>query len=840
MRNKILYRVLSALAALFCLCSCGLEEPFGVDKNNPEGYIEFVARPTGYNNQIVGTKSTPSEFERKVENCFFLLFDNNPESATYGDVIQRTNILYSLDTQRIETKGLSQVIACYLVNVSPDFVEEIVGYYKPDDASANPNHYLNSAVIDLSYPSTTNNVAVGTPYIDHDDKESTTSVYCIPMFGMWEGNISNQTAITIPVKSLLAKITLQISVDLDDLGTLSHLRDSYFNLQSYKVNNLPKQVSLIAPSAGNDSPWTSVDETAIETYFADFVVTLNNQKIYNDDSTFSPKTYGCEFYVPEYFLQPLSEEQYYDLPDIVEGSYGNQMYKPLAYASSKHPVFVTLTGVYDMGLLENNISIAYDIFLGEDAATDFTLIRNTNYINQIKITGFDNSDIDHRVDVKDGSSMTEIHGQVANCYIISTPGDYSILAYKGAHKYSDLKNIDPKYICTKGTSVKVKYNDALLLNLKSSDFTVGDANEDGILEISFTSPSILTFQAAGNVVIDLVYTEGGTEYTEWSWHLWFVPNVGIGSYDFVELGSHIMPDSNNSNMMDRNIGVTALTSTSTSVGAYFKYGEKEPYFDASANKAVSEGNTTAYKPYGGGSIKDYTPTWDTDAKSVTDPCPPGYRVPSSSVWNLDNGTGNNTSFSYNNISYPYSGKILASGGYENTNSIPQGDLYTAPSNIQFNMPSKGGYCLDVADIVKSKEINNISYSWEIQAKVGYLLTRDQILEYYYSAPTSGSGDIWDALLGGFQILSYRYREGKAKTEWKWGLLSGYYYTGEVDWGGWSTNDNKTTIPLQTEYNTLRGLIEKELEAKEANKSHSDLGAIPINKDNSYQVRCVKE
>ena len=649
-----------------------------------------MARPVGYNNQMVETKSPADDFETAIYSCYFLLFDNDPNSDTYGNLIQRSNMLSSLEPQRIETKGLSKVIACYLVNVSRDFAHGIRGYYKPSDSSANPNHYINTAVIDINYadanPPTT---LMGTPSLDHDNNSSTNNVNCIPMLGIWEGNVSNRTTITVPIKRLLAKITLDLRVDLTDLGTLGARKDSFFTLQSYKINNLPRQVALITPAEGEDSNWASVPTDEISSRFTSSVLSLDKQIIYNDDSDNTPKKFTCELYVPEYMLQGLTSDEYYALPDRPEGTFGTQMYKPMAYHPDKHPISLTLIGIFDPGILQDEIGLKYNIFLGGNESNDFTLLRNTKYINTITITGFENSDIDHRVEVTSGADMTEIHGQVANSYIIAEPGDYTILAYKGAHKYSELQNIDSKYLCTKGTSVKVSYKDTRLLDLDASDFNVGDENEDGILEITFNSPSILGLTAAGNMVIDLVYTENGTEHTEWSWHLWFVPNVGVGASDFIELGSHTMPDDNHSEMMDRNIGVTAITSVSSAVGAYYKYGHKEPYFAASKNVAVNEGDDIAYKAYGGGSIEGYTPTWSAAAKSLTDPCPPGYRVPSKSIWEgyeiSDKATGTvKTHEYYSGINYPYSGWLDGENQHESTLSETKG--FTYEDEIEWKSP----------------------------------------------------------------------------------------------------------------------------------------------------------
>ena len=854
MKKIILNIFLSALAPLkwgilalvYCLAisACELEEPYG---GFNEGVIEFVARPVGFNNQAVETKAAANNFETAIYNCYFLLFDNDPNSDTYGTLIQRSNMLSSLEPQRIETKGLSKVIACYLVNVSHDFVHGIRGYYKPSDSSANPNHYINTAVLDINYsdanPPTT---LMGTPYLDHDNNSSTNNVNCIPMLGIWEGNISNRTTITVPIKRLLAKITLDLRVDLTDLGTLGARKDSFFTLQSYKINNLPKQVALITPAEGEDSNWASVPTDEISSRFTSSVVSLNKQIIYNDDSDNTPKKFTCELYVPEYMLQGLTSDEYYALPDRPEGTFGTQMYKPMAYHPDKHPISLTLIGIFDPGILQDEIGLKYNIFLGGNESNDFTLLRNTKYINTITITGFENSDIDHRVEVTSGTDITEIHGQVANSYIIAEPGDYTILAYKGAHKYSELQNIDSKYLCTKGTSVKVSYKDTRLLNLDASDFNVGDENEDGILEITFNSPSILGLTAAGNMVIDLVYTENGTEYTEWSWHLWFVPNVGVGASDFIELGSHTMPDNKHSKMMDRNIGVTAITSVSSAIGAYYKYGQKEPYFNAKNNQAVYEGNSDAYKPYGGGVIQGHTQTWNTDSKSVTDPCPPGYKVPSSSVWIGYTATDEHSSdpysyLFYSGVNYPYS-------GYLNSNNELQTNSNTSQSLTYSGNPIEYKTISTPSPLGIYRRYRNITYEVPLTFETGYIHGAEMTL--LYSALTSTSGNWLENLFSSFDITNLEWQEGSITTtrvqtgDTGWPLYIptyDYIYTLEYP-TTWKPLSEIGTLE-SANYETAKGtVIKSALQAniQESGVEYSESDIISIATNNGYQVRCVKE
>mgnify|MGYP003515220062 FL=1 len=79
MKKTLLYIFAAALASVFTLQSCGLEEPFpGPQSGISEGTVEFVARPAGYNNHDVTTKADgdPLTFEDdEIHNASLLVFN---------------------------------------------------------------------------------------------------------------------------------------------------------------------------------------------------------------------------------------------------------------------------------------------------------------------------------------------------------------------------------------------------------------------------------------------------------------------------------------------------------------------------------------------------------------------------------------------------------------------------------------------------------------------------------------------------------------------------------------------------------------------------------------------
>ena len=258
----------------------------------------------------------------------------------------------------------------------------------------------------------------------------------------------------------------------------------------------------------------------------------------------------------------------------------------------------------------------------------------------------------------------------ANCYVISTEGTYMLPAYRGA--YNNMANAT---MCELGTNVVIACDNPAI----SITFDENLSKQSTIVfKVDNTGQDLLS----GNAVIGR-YKENGE--LDWSWHLWFIPGAefGSGSNDLGEtnrIGGLLDASMYDGTVMaDRNLGVLAsLTSVDswlppTMVGLYYRYGHRNPYFEDK-----KYGNGTAYH---GLNNNDYA-SWNTAEKAVTDPCPPGYRVPPASVWqgaNAQNATNEHYSgmlgiqvsaFNYwnsgdainvlNDIMYPY-GHMTPSG-----------------------------------------------------------------------------------------------------------------------------------------------------------------------------------
>ena len=802
MKNRLLHIFFHALAALFCLCSCGLEDPTNTPQNS-DGYVEFVARPTKLDKTLVTTKAG-DDIENNIYNAFILLFDEHGNRIMKQDV----KLLDSYPSISIPAdKGLSTITACFLINVPPSFAQDITGLENPNPG-VNDNKYINTAVLsNIVYSET---VPFGVPLIDHDGDGATEPIACLPMFGMDSFDIHGTTRqCQISVKRLFAKASFNLSMDLSDTGTLGVNRNTYFELLSYQLLNIPRKAVLVEPAPTETSYETNWhgQENA---YRAQQVSNTNSTPIYNAEAlgNDNQKSYTFEMYLPEYYILPL--------PSTTE-NYGDQKYKPEMYDSeNKTAICVRLKGTYKP-VSGGNIGLEYDLYLGENEATSFTIKRNKHYINNITITGVNNRDLDCRVTVSEGGDMIDVYGEVANCYAISSTGVFSFKAYKGAYKHDQMATA-PK--CSTGTTVEIiaQDNNGVTLQIpegSTSPFTVTDDPDiPGLKVISFNVSSI---SADCNMVIAL---KNG-ETTEWTWHLWFIKNLSLGNMGFFELGTQDMPD-NKGKMMDMNLGVTrAVTGDwigGAATGFYYKYGHRAPFFDDKL-----KGNGKKYHGYKDG---EYSP-WNVNGKSSTDPCPPGYKVPNSSVWSntkqdyMDFGSSYFTykkrsvsivggvEFDWEAIVYPYS-------GYVNTATNPEVVLKEGSTNSSETE--------DFADLTTTFRYDGNYYRFE---KVTYQNKID--IQH---------GKVWSS--NAYQIL-FGYTEQST-------TIDGVHYSTRPSKlsGSWSyqgimsISDFKDVFPVQhgivEGYMTIKNGLENYFN-KETTYGNTSTN---VNINEGYQVRCVKE
>lgn len=141
---------------------------------------------------------------------------------------------------------------------------------------------------------------------------------------------------------------------------------------------------------------------------------------------------------------------------------------------------------------------------------------------------------------------------VANCYIVSAPGDYKFAACNGAGDViSDIASVDWAWAAGEGwTSNEHEYTE--ILKDLAYESTTG--------EISFTAG-----ETKGNIILVAKNADGKIL---WSWHIWYTPKP----QEFISGGI---------TMLDRNLGATSSDMGSNgSVGLLYQWGRKDPLIGA--------------------------------------------------------------------------------------------------------------------------------------------------------------------------------------------------------------------------------------------------------------------
>lgn len=684
MKNSIIY--ISLFIALWGLCSCSMEEQYAPVSN--ESTIQLVPRITSFNGVDVATKADGDApaFETAIYTAYLLIFDNKGNRVHFSSVAEENGSW----SQKVTMKNLPSGTACFIANVPQDFAG---GIDTIDE--------LNNAVLDLTYATYTEAGGyLGVPKLTVNGE----SKLCIPMFGSTlVGAMTHNQTLSIPVKRLFAKISVELKLDMNLSGlqstiqTLTNYELSYFNL-----HNLHNKVRLVA-NPNSESSWK--DGSANPTTFQSASI---GAKIYNSTSSMEQKSYSFDCYVPEFYLNPKQNPT------------DDQRYKPLNYVEGTYPIYLELVGQYNAYSITST-DINYKVYLGNDNVSNFSLARNTHYKNVLTIKGTDQNsttqnNLDHRVTTSTINNPVAQAGESANCYVINATGEYNFPAYKGA--YNDLTEA---VLCNNQTANEL----VILANDNSSNIELTDYLYDPERNLISFNVSKL---ANGNVVLGLMNKDGSLE---WSWHLWFNREYDAGTLgQWAQINTQTMPDGT-TEMIDRNLGASPSTESylaGAAMGVYYKYGHRAPYFTDNR----TDGNGTAFH---GDSDNVYV-SWNGDEKSQTDPCPPGYRVPKSLVWSgnatkehadlevlgvgflafryWNNGTGG---LQYtDDVYYPYLGYLNS-----NHQSVTLEYLHEkkeTSGTITESFYSAGWY-------------KNIKYSLDLKYTCGELLGGDQTLAYGY-------------------------------------------------------------------------------------------------------------
>lgn len=557
--------------------SCSLEEA-GPDGTNSGTTIEFIARPTSFTTCDVATKAAAEPWESEIKTSYMLLYDAEGD-LELGPVALGNNPAYKYATDGDYT-------VCFLANVPSDFIEG-------DFSTLND---LKGAVLDLAYSdsfsftdSEGNDITpINVPYLDLGNGYEA----CMPMFGMaTSSSISksgNKAIVTL--ERLFAKVNLTVKLALNaNTGILNRAR---FALDEIALYNLPEYVAVV-----NDGEQSWASEEGL-TYSLDGIgVTIFDGSQIGDGTLNRETEYSCICYVPEFIL------------DNNVAVIDKEINKPSNFDNDKFPVYMTVSGqlIHDNFNDGNPVDFTYTLYLGRDNTDDFSLIRNKSYNYKMTITGINDARLETDERVEATFDTTDLAAEEsANCYIISQIGRYSFPAVKGntwgkpdEESVGDIPTDENGYILKSCYDISVTDNATnTITNVKLVDGQITfDVNMDTFKEVVNGNTMFIVKDEGGNVL--------------WSWHLWFdggFYNADISRISFekyYKTGAY---------MMTRNLGAPSQGGS----GMYYKWGDKSPYFKGAYQGGISGGS------------------WGTE-KTKTDPCPPGYKVPSNNVW-LDETT----------------------------------------------------------------------------------------------------------------------------------------------------------------------------------------------------------
>lgn len=248
------------------------------------------------------------------------------------------------------------------------------------------------------------------------------------------------------------------------------------------------------------------------------------------------------------------------------------------------------------------------------------------------------------------TDLSDIDGASANCYVVNA-GDSSnenkVFKFRTVRGNSYIKG------SSVGTSVGSVDHATVLWETWNTDETV--TAKSIIKEVDYAD-NFIYFKMpgslhAGNAVIA---AKDSGDNTLWSWHIW-VPSNAYTADDF-GISSKDLMSRNLGALLDTRAydGVTKLTVDVKSYGLLYQWGRKDPFVGAkrynSSSLAVVSGtawtNTTDTSfsledSYANPTVRAKFNAWNTSegnasadelwgqsgAKTINDPCPPGYRVP---------------------------------------------------------------------------------------------------------------------------------------------------------------------------------------------------------------------
>lgn len=384
---------------------------------------------------IVVTRVEASEIENKIHTVRILAFDKNEKCFYNEEVYNDSEGSYSpTSVLAIHKQSGDEYKGCTIYAITNVGTDQEVA-----QGSYDFTKITNLNELKATY---------GYRLLQGNNSGDITKRTCIPMTGHVENiDMTQPTSISHPYKidleRVLARVTFSVSVTNPDL-------EFYFN--NWTVGSLPRYSYVIPqesdmtsqPEGVEYAPYFPSNETEenLTTYGV-------SQWITSSDNTNAKTYYG--FYMYENRrggrLPAPNPDNLYGKPgDYADGiknktdDTGNDPKFKTLYAPA-NASFIILTGVIRDKNTQNVNSFAYKIALGADNATDYNILRNHNYVYNIKINGLTYDDItvdafDSRVHKAYALQISAPYSQQMDAHydkryldILASPGELELQFY---------------------------------------------------------------------------------------------------------------------------------------------------------------------------------------------------------------------------------------------------------------------------------------------------------------------------------------------------------------------------------------------------------------------------
>lgn len=219
-----------------------------------------------------------------------------------------------------------------------------------------------------------------------------------------------------------------------------------------------------------------------------------------------------------------------------------------------------------------------------------------------------------------GTDLSDAAKAPANCYIVSAPGQYKFPAMRG----------------NGGEYVKGGASAEVLWESYGTSMTpkAGSLISKAEFKDNYVAFEVPNGFGGGNAVIAV---RDSKEKILWSWHIWLTDQPQ----------ERVLANSAGV-LMDRNLGaLSAEPNTHESWGLLYQWGRKDPFLGAASPSAYYPASSTGEWPAMDSNVEDLgkywienpmvltewdivNRTWEASTKKIQDPCPFGWKVPSSS------------------------------------------------------------------------------------------------------------------------------------------------------------------------------------------------------------------